>query len=525
MTIISLSAMLGSGLFVLPAFAYNMMGPTVWLAYLLAASVVLPGALSKSELSTSMPTSGGTYVYIERTFGAWIGTVTGLGLWISFLLKSAFALIGFSAYFFTISSLLGFSFDIKYISVVLLFLMVFINILGVSKIKSIQTPILITSVGLLVGISVWALFTGDTNLTLPLQFDMSGAGLTSLAETSAFVFVAYAGVTKIAAVAEEVTDPGKNLPRGILLSLLISTCLYSFVLYAMSAVLEPSAFLNEAGVPKEDIVYVFARHIGGDGLGNFAAIIAILTMVSMSLAGIMAASRFPFAMARDNLLPTAMEDVHPKYETPHNTILLTGALMLLCILFLPVQKIAKLASGFKIMVFILINISVIILRQSKLTNVWHHPKYKSPLYPVFQIYGVVGGIALLFVMGKMAFIGASVAGIAGTVLYFSYGKKHYEAKHSPWTVLWKRMSKNSEADKILWRSVFVACDEAGKGHLILSEFIKAMNVLEKDIPEDDIRELWHNIDTNADGVIDIDACMAALHYTAQHTNETVKVDL
>ena len=71
----------------------------------------------------------------------------------------------------------------------------------------------------------------------------------------------------------------------------------------------------------------------------------------------------------------------------------------------------------------------------------------------------------------------------------------------------------------------MACDEAGKGHLILSEFIKAMNVLEKDIPEDDIRELWHNIDTNADGVIDIDACMAALHYTAQHTNETVKVDL
>ena len=246
---------------------------------------------------------------------------------------------------------------------------------------------------------MWALLTGDANLTVPLQFDMSGAGLTSLAETSAFVFVAYAGVTKIAAVAEEVTEPGKNLPRGILLSLLISTCLYSFVLYAMSAVLEPSAFLNEAGVPREDIVYVFAKQIGGDGLGNFAAIIAILTMVSMSLAGIMAASRFPFAMARDNLLPAAMEDVHPKYETPHNTILLTGALMLLCILFLPVQKIAKLASGFKIMVFILINISVIILRQSKLTNVWHHPKYK-PLYPVFQIYGVVGGVALLFVMVK-----------------------------------------------------------------------------------------------------------------------------
>ena len=87
--IISLSAML-PGIFVTPTFAAEIMGPGIWVAYLLAASVVLPGAISKSELASGMPTSGGSYVYIERTYGPLIGTISGLGLWASFLLKSAF---------------------------------------------------------------------------------------------------------------------------------------------------------------------------------------------------------------------------------------------------------------------------------------------------------------------------------------------------------------------------------------------------------------------------------------------------
>ena len=101
--IISLSAML-PGIFVTPTFAAEIMGPGIWLAYLLAASVVLPGALSKSELSSGMPSSGGSYVYLERTYGPLIGTISGLGLWASFLLKSAFALIGFSAYLIAVTT-------------------------------------------------------------------------------------------------------------------------------------------------------------------------------------------------------------------------------------------------------------------------------------------------------------------------------------------------------------------------------------------------------------------------------------
>ena len=105
--VISLSAML-PGIFVTPTFAAEIMGAGIWLAFLLAASVVLPGALSKSELSSAMPSSGGSYVFLERTYGPLVGTISGLGLWASFLLKSAFALIGFSAYFVAVTTFFDF---------------------------------------------------------------------------------------------------------------------------------------------------------------------------------------------------------------------------------------------------------------------------------------------------------------------------------------------------------------------------------------------------------------------------------
>ena len=89
--IVTVAASIGSGLFVLPSFAAAVMGPGIWLAFLLAGIVFLPGTLSKSELASAMPENGGAYIYVERSFGPLIGTVSGLGLWASFLLKSAFA--------------------------------------------------------------------------------------------------------------------------------------------------------------------------------------------------------------------------------------------------------------------------------------------------------------------------------------------------------------------------------------------------------------------------------------------------
>jgi len=161
--VISLSAMIGSGLFVLPALAYDMVGGGAWLAYVLAALVVIPGALNKSELASAMPTSGGSYVYIERVFGPMFGTMTGLALWASFLLKAAFALIGFSAYLMFIQSYLGTEVTSVQAALGMLVLISLINILGVKRIKSVQTPVVALSILMLVGLTVWAILNGDAD--------------------------------------------------------------------------------------------------------------------------------------------------------------------------------------------------------------------------------------------------------------------------------------------------------------------------------------------------------------------------
>ena len=232
--IISLSAMLGSGLFVLPALAMLEMGggsiPVggIWLAYFLAAIVVLPAAISKSELASAMPFTGGTYVYIQKTFGALIGTISGLGLWANFMLKSAFALIGFKAYLWVIESAIGdmiereLEIDIQVAALLLLVLIIIINIRGLKSIKRVQTPIILSATTFLLGLSLWSLISMPINWDSVLSREAFGGGISAVATTAAFVFVSYAGVTKIAAVGGEIKNPHKNIPNGILLSLLIS---------------------------------------------------------------------------------------------------------------------------------------------------------------------------------------------------------------------------------------------------------------------------------------------------------------
>ena len=143
--IVTVAASIGSGLFVLPSFAAAVMGPGIWLAFLLAGLVFLPGALSKSELASAMPDNGGAYLYLERSFGPLIGTIGGLGLWASFLLKSAFALIGFSAYLYAVTEYLDVETNSTLMIMLALGLITFLNILGIKKVKAFQTPILAVS--------------------------------------------------------------------------------------------------------------------------------------------------------------------------------------------------------------------------------------------------------------------------------------------------------------------------------------------------------------------------------------------
>jgi amino acid transporter len=406
---ISIGGMLGSGIFVLPGIAAAKTGSSVWLAYLLAAVCILPAALSKSELATAMPSSGGTYVYIERAFGPLFGTISGIGLWLSLLLKSSFALVGFGAYLSVLVNVdTGFT---KYIALIFLTIILFLNILGVKKVGKVQLSIVSISVISLALILVFGIPKVNPQLLDPFLTN----GSFGLVSTIAFVYISYAGVTKVAAIAGEIKNPSRNLPLAMLLSLAIITSIYVFV-----------AFVLVGNIPldslKTDIkpIYTVATLLGGKYIGYIAAFIGVITLISMANSGVLAASRFPFAMAIDKLLPEFMSKIHSKYLTPVVTIIMTCVVMALVILFLDVVKIAKLASAFKVMMFILVNMSVIILRETSAQ--WYKPKYRSPLYPFIQIFGIISGIILLIFLGFMPLIAILAISALGLIIYFKYGK-------------------------------------------------------------------------------------------------------
>ena len=524
--IISLSAMLGSGFFVLPALVMLDLGggtapvAGIWLAYLLAALAILPAALSKSELSTAMPSSGGSYVYIERTFGPLIGTISGIGLWGASVLKSAFALIGFKAYLWVLEELLNITINIEIAALILLVLIVIINILGVSRIKKVQTPIVISLIFFMLTISFWAILTLEMNWGAAFHKSAFGNSWEDLAHSTAFVFVAYAGVTKIAAVGGEIKNPGKNIPYGILFSLLISCILYVFITIVMVSALSPENYMDSMGQAREDPIYVFANKVGGHTFGIISAVFAVTVLTAMALAGIMATSRFPFAMARDNLLPKALENVHSKYQTPHLSIIGTGIAMAVSITLLPVEDVAKLASGFKIMIFIVINASVIVLRRVSSTHTWYNPSWISPLFPFVQIFGILSGFLLLYVMGLMAFLGGFACIFIGILTYISYGKKYAYQKLTPWSSFCTEFTNKNQAERERkWLVFHDAADKSHTGLLTEEEFLHAMSIIAPEYEKNHCRNIFHEIDTDENGMIDVDEFLDSFDFNPSMESE------
>ena len=406
---VSVGGML-SGIFVLPGLAVGITGSSVWLAFLVAALCILPAVLSKSELGTAMPKSGGTYVYIERAFGPLFGTIAGIGLWLSLLLKSAFSLVGLSAYLYVVVNI-----DEAYtkaIALLALLLILLLNVFGLKKVEKTQLFIVSTSIISLIVIIALGLTSFDTKLTEPVFSDGTNGFIAGVA----FLYISYAGVTKIAAIAGEITNPSKNLPLTMIISLFLITTIYCLVALALVGNVEASILATDIKP-----IHTLFQTIGGDTFGLIAGVVGTLTLLSMANSGVLASSRFPFAMSKDGLLPSYLAGINSKFMTPVSAILTTSTLIALAIIFLDVVKIAKLASAFKVLMFIFNELTVIVLRETNAQ--WYKPTFKSPMYPYVQIFGILSGIVLLAFLGVMPVVSVIGVVILGFLIFLVYGSK------------------------------------------------------------------------------------------------------
>lgn len=403
---IAAGAMISSGIFILPGLAFSRSGPAVFLAYFIAGMLALLGALSIIELATAMPKAGGDYYFINRSMGPLAGTISGLFGWVAISLKSAFAIFGMSEVIFL---LVGSPLWLN--SLMLTSGFVILNIAGVKEAAKLELWLVL---GLLMIMVAYAL-NGFYHIDIERYTPLLPHGTNSLFITAGFVFVSFGGLISVATVAEEVKDPNRNIPLGMITAVAAVSLLYLLVLFITVGVL-PADKLSNSYTPLADAARIFWKTPGY----IIITIAAVLAFITTAVAGIMSASRYPLALSRDKLLPSWVGKVNHRTKTPIIALLLTGGFIYITLL-LPLNTLVKAASTVIISANILANIAVIILRESKLRN--YQPSFKAPCYPWLQIVSILLLSFFVIDMG-MATIEISLGFLLLAVMgYMFYGRR------------------------------------------------------------------------------------------------------
>ncbi len=409
---VAAGAMISSGLFVLPAIAFAEVGPGVFLCYLMASLLLLPALLSKAELMTAMPKAGGAYYFIDRSFGPGFGTVGGIAAWASLAFKSAFALLG-------VGALAKFAWpqmspwQIKGVACGFCVLFAVVNLVGVKHVGRAQVVLVAVLLGVLVAYSAGGLGQLDTARYGPLL----PRGWQSLLVGTAMVFISFGGVTKVAALAEEVREPKKHLLVGMFAASAVVGILYVVAVFVTVGLL-PASVHEWSLAP--------LSQAAGRAWGTFGAVVlglaALCAFLTTGNAGIMAASRTIMAMGQDDLLPRRLGSVNQRSGTPVYAILLTSGFMLAVMLVLDLELFVKAASAMMILLFVFVMLSVILMRESRIPT--YRPSWRSPFYPWLQIGGI---LCYAFLLVELGTVPLAICGLilgAALAWYALYARIH-----------------------------------------------------------------------------------------------------
>lgn len=411
-------SMISSGLFILPGLAYAKSGPAVILSYILASFLMVPALFSQIELVTAMPKAGGTYFFVERSLGPFAGLLSGLANWFSISLKSAFALIGIGA-FYVILKPNASIYEIKMIAVIATVFFMIINMVSVESAGKFESFL----VAFLLGILGYYVIFGVRKMNVHFFVPFFPHGDWSVFRTVGMIFISFGGLTTVASMGEEVHNPGKNIPLGMFLAFFIVSLIYALVV-----------FVTVGLIPgKELMVSLVPLSQGGKVLGGIVGetlltIAAMFAFISTANAGIMSASRAPFAMSRDKLMPKFFFYVNKKFKTPLFAILFTGLFIIAVIVLLELETLVKTASALMIVLFMFVNLAVIIMRESKLQS--YRPLFKSFGYPYIQVLSIIIYAFLIIELGIVPLLITCGFAVVGILWYFLFVRQRAKSQYA-----------------------------------------------------------------------------------------------
>ncbi|MFF5436355.1 amino acid permease [Streptomyces achromogenes] len=451
LTVFGVGVIIGTGIFVLTGTAAkNTAGPAVSLSFVIAGAVCALAALCYAEFASTVPVAGSAYTFSYASLGELPAWTIGWDLVLELALGTAVVAVGWSGY---IHSLLdnwgwhlpealggrdgatGFGFDILAAALVLLLTAILVVGMKVSaRVTSVVVGVKVAVV--LVVIIAGAFFVKGANyhpfipaerpvaaggsLKAPLIQLMFGwapshFGVMGIFTAASVVFFAFIGFDVVATAAEETRNPQRDVPRGILGSLVICTALYVAVSIVVTGMQKYSSLSVEA--PLAD-AFKATGHPWFAGLISFGAAVGLTTVCMILLLG---QSRVFFAMSRDGLLPRFFSHTHPRFRTPYRSTILLGVVIAVVAGFTSLSELAELVNIGTLFAFAVVALSVIILRRTRPDL----PRaFRTPLVPLVPVLSVLASLWLMLNLPAETWLRFAIWMLIGFVVYFLYGRSH-----------------------------------------------------------------------------------------------------
>ena len=430
LVLLGIGCIIGTGIFVLTGVAAaKYAGPGIMLSFVLAGLACVFSALAYAELSAMVPVAGSAYTFSFAALGEFIAWIIGWDLVLEYTVGASAVAAGWSAYFTGLLKALGIELP-KYLTAVpadgglinlpAIFIVAVLTILLIigtresARLNKILVFIKLAAVLLFLFLATPHVNFANWSPFLPF-------GFSGVAEGAAIVFFAYIGFDAVATAAEETKHPDKDVPIGIIGSLIICTVLYIAVAAVLTGVV-PYAQLNNA----EPVAYAL-RSIGNNIGGALVAVGAMCGITTVLLALMFGQSRIAFAMSRDGLLPHGICKVHPKYGTPYLMTLATGIVVSVLSGLLPINIIAELCNIGTLFAFCMVAIGVWVLRR-KQPDVYR--PFRCPAISVVAPLAVVFSAYLMANLPMATWIRFISWFVIGLGIYFAYGRNHSILNHS-----------------------------------------------------------------------------------------------
>ncbi|HDD24306.1 MAG TPA: amino acid permease [Chloroflexi bacterium] len=418
---IGLGTMIGAGIFVLPAIAAERAGQAAALSYLLAGLLCLPVAMIVSELATGMPRAGGSYTFIAQALGPFAGSIVGPANWLGLTFANGFYLIAAGQYLALLLPVPSWSG-----AILMGFLFTLLNYRGAKISGRVQNVVVVILVVVLAIFVVVGLVRGAE---IPRQpFVTRGWG--AVIGTVGLIIVSFTGFEKISTIAEEIKDPGRNLPLAIVGAVSIATVLYVLIVLVATGLMPSGAMDIQRGLLVEAAWYAAGP------IGQAVMIgAALLATLSSANAAVMASSRIGYGMGRDRVLPGWFSYTHPRFKTPANGILFSGILGTLLALSGKAETLAEISSALFMVSYALLCVSVVVMRRAR--RRWYRPSFRVPLYPILPIVTAILCLGVILTMDPLSRI-AGVVLVALSLIWYAVWVRRQAVVIGQIGPLWER---------------------------------------------------------------------------------------